>query len=247
MIDLLSQMRFATKPQLFQALSEESLGVLLGNSFLQDAPANKLLLQQGDTASHLYLIAEGSLRTFRVDKEGREATIRMLQAGNTCMEAVMFMDGPSPINVQAVTPSRILFIPEKAVKAQVLADSQFATNLLRIVAHHYKNAMHQIDAINIKSPVQRIGYYFLTRHIEAGHDHLDFELPFQKQQISNYLGITPETFSRALKQMKDLGINVDNQTIKLRDAFSLCHFCDPDTAAMCPKQGSAGCTACKNS
>jgi CRP-like cAMP-binding protein len=81
----------------------------------------------------------------------------------------------------------------------------FAVNLLRIVSRHYKNAMHQIEAMNIKSPLQRVGYYFLLKHIEQGHENLDFKLPFKKQVVANYLGMTPETFSRTLKQMKDIG------------------------------------------
>ncbi|MBE2191269.1 MAG: Crp/Fnr family transcriptional regulator [Alphaproteobacteria bacterium] len=232
-------------PQLFEKLKESSLEKLLQHSVIQDYESGRLLVQQGDKPEYIYLVISGVLKTFRIDaEEGREATIRMLQSGDTCMEAVLFMGGPSPINVQTVNQSKVLQLPERIVKQHALDDAQFAMNLLRIVTRHYKNAMHQIEAMNIKSPLQRVGYYFLLKHLDAGHDNLEFELPFQKQMIANYLGMTPETFSRTLKQMKGLGIEIEGEKIKMRDAFSLCHFCDSDTASICDNHDKGSCKAC---
>lgn len=234
MISLPKDFADTRKPQLFDGLTEDSLQKILAYSLIQDHEAASLLVQQGDTPDGVYLIIEGSAKTLRLNENGEEATIRMLEAGDTCMEAVLFMGGPSPISVQTLTKCKLLMIPEKVVRVHVLDDAQFAVNILRIVTRHYKNAMHQIDAMQIKSPLQRIGYYFLNRHLEAGHDNLKFTLPFKKQIIANYLGMTPETFSRALKQMQAMGIHVDDNVINMKDAYALCHFCDSDTASLCP-------------
>ena len=233
-----------SKPQIFENLDEASLQKILAHSILQKYETGRLLVQQGDAPSHVYLVIEGSIRTFRIDEDGKEVTIRLLSPGDTCMDAVVFMSGPSPINVQTSEDSQLLMIPERVVKAHTLDDAQFANNILRIVSRHYKNALHQIDAMHIKSPLQRVGYYFLLKSIEAGKDTLDFKLPFQKQTIANYLGMTPETFSRTLKQLRQFGVNVDEGTITLRDAFCLCHFCDAETAHACPLNTHESCQKC---
>lgn len=243
MITLPKEFSDTRKPQLFDGLAEGSLQKILAHSVIQDYDAAQLLVQQGDIPGGVYLVIEGSAKTLRLNENGEEATIRMLEAGDTCMEAVLFMGGPSPISVQTLTKCRLLMIPEKVVRGHALADAQFAVNLLRIVTHHYKNTIHQIDAMQIKSPLQRIGYYFLNKHLEAGHDNLEFTLPFKKQIIANYLGMTPETFSRSLKQMQALGIQVEDDVIRMKDAFSLCHFCDSDTASLCPRH-SGDCGDC---
>ena len=232
------------KPQLFEQLSEDSLQSLLQQSVMTTVNAGKVLVQQGDIPECVYLIIDGTLKTSRINTQGSEATIRMLESGDTCMEAVIFMGGPSPINVQTVGKSNLLMIPARIIKEHTLQDPQFSLNLLRIVTRHYKNAMHQIEAMHIKSPVQRIGYYFLLKHLEKGSDKLEFKLPFQKQAVANYLGMTPETFSRALKQMKELGIDVKDDTVRMRDAFVLCHFCDTDTSALCARHNNADCNTC---
>ncbi|GJL85406.1 MAG: transcriptional regulator [Micavibrio sp.] len=217
---------------------------MLKNSTLHNYKAGQLLVQQGDQPTHAYLIIEGRVRTLRTNEDGDEATIRMLGKGEVCMEAVLFMGGPSPVAVQVVEDAQLMLIPEKFVKKFVLQDHQFAANLLKIVTHHYKTAMHQIDAMAIKSPVQRVGYYFLQKHIEQGSDNMEFELPFKKSTIANHLGITPETFSRALGQIKKMGVEVDGEKIRLKEAYALCHFCDPDAAYDCTLSNKEDCPHC---
>jgi CRP-like cAMP-binding protein len=232
------------KAQLFDGLSETNLQKILSFSVIREYKPMKLLVQQGDMPEAMYLLLEGNIKTLRFNENGEEATIRMLGAGDTCMEAVLFMGGPSPISAQTLTNCRILMIPAGIVRLHVLEDAQFALNIIRIVTRHYKNAMHQIDAMSIKSSLQRVGYYFLTKHLESGHDNLEFTLPFKKQTIASYLGMTPETFSRTLKQMKSMGIDVGDDFIRMKDAFSLCHFCDSDTAALCSRHDQVDCKSC---
>ena len=219
---------------LFQGLSEGSLQTLLSNSHMQNVPAQHQIVQQGDEPAYLYLILEGSVKTLRYSANGGEATIRMLKAGETFMDAVIFMGGKSPLNAVALEDSKLLMIPADSVRRHALHDARFACNLLKIITRHYKNAMQQIDSIVTKTPTERLGYYLLKLRLQQGQDSMDVAMPFQKSTIANHLGMTPETFSRALAQIKKMGVDVDQEKLTLRDARVLCHFCDPDTAHSCP-------------
>lgn len=229
---------------LFDGLNEDSLEQVLGNSMLQNFEGGRVIFQQGDTPTHVYVVVEGTLRTLRNGEDGDEATIRLLKPGETCMDAVIFMKGPSPISVQAMEDSKVLLVPVSFIKNHALRDGKFATNLLQIVTHHYKNAMHQIDAMQIKSPVQRIGYFLLEKFLEADRPN-ELTLPFRKTILANYLGMTPETFSRTLNKIREMGIEIDGETVHLSDAFALCQFCDPDMAFLCPRHDTPECPNCK--
>lgn len=226
---------------LFQGMSQDHLQTLLSHSHVKEIPAGTQILQQGDEADLLYCILDGKVKTQRFSPDGAEATIRMLVKGDTFMDAVIFMGGKSPIAAQTVEDSRLLMIPAETVRRQAISDSQFACNLLQIVTRHYKTAIQQIDSITTKNPIERLGYYFLRLHIENGNEEFGITLPFKKSVIANHLGMTPETFSRALAQIRKMGIDVDQEKLTLRDAYALCHFCDPDTANACPRFGTERC------
>ncbi|QQG37289.1 MAG: cyclic nucleotide-binding domain-containing protein [Micavibrio aeruginosavorus] len=231
---------------LFHSLSESSIQALLSNSIMQNCAGGKHLVQQGDTPTHLFFIIKGGIKTVRYGADGDEATIRLLHSGETFMDAVIFMGGKSPINAVAIEDSSLLMIPAETVRRHVLQDAQFACNLLKIITRHYKNAMQQIDGIITKTPMERLGYYLLKQHLEQGSDSMDIALTFQKSMIANHLGMTPETFSRVLNRIKKMGIYVDQEKITLRDAYVLCHFCDPDTAHTCPRFNADECPLCND-
>lgn len=226
---------------LFDKLSAQSLQFLLAHSHTQEYVAQQEIVQQGDRPDWLYLILEGQIKTVRYSPTGEESTLRMLGSGDTFMDAVIFMGGNSPINAVALEKSTVLLLPSEIVRQHALTDPQFATNLLRIVTLHYKTAMQQIDSIVTKTPVERLGYYFLRLHLEQAPKGMEFNLPFQKSMIANHLGMTPETFSRTLAQIKKMGITIEQKHISLQDAFALCHFCDPDMASCCPKSTEPDC------
>jgi len=228
---------------LFDGVSEDTLKNLLTNSMVTITEQDREIVRQGDEVNYLYFIIEGSIRILRSNSDGDEATNNLLQDGETFMEAVIFMGGISPVRAKAVKNSKLLLIPARVIRRLVLQDGQLGHNLLRIISKHQKESWQQLDSIVTKTPVERVGYYVLKLLIEKASDTVDIELPFQKTLIANYLGMTPETFSRALKKLKTEGVGVDNEHITLSDFFSLCRFCDSDTAFVCPKHGTSGCSS----
>jgi len=226
---------------LLQGLSPENLEFLLSHSRIADYAPLQEIAAQGEPVRNLFLILEGQVKTTRSNDDGQEATIRLLRPGETLMDAVIFMGSPSPVSAQTMEASSLLLIPADTVRRHVLKDPQFATNMLRIVTTHYKHAMQQIDAIVTKTPVERLGYYLLKQHLEQGVERLELDLPFQKSVIANQLGMTPETFSRALAQIRKLGIDVDQKHIHLKDTYALCHFCDWETFNSCSRNQDSEC------
>lgn len=231
---------------LFRRLSQESLDFLMESATAQNFPAGKILVQQGDQPQNVYVVLEGAVRTLRTDDKGGEATLRMLQPGETCMEAVAYMEVPSPISVQTAVASRLMVIPCERVLALSSKDTVFANNLLHILSYHYRNALYQIDGINIKNPLQRVGFYFLVRFLEKANGQTRFSLPFKKSIIANYLGMTAETFSRTLGKLKELGVDIKDDRVELKDQHSLCIFCDSDTESLCKGTKNCKSTCPKN-
>jgi CRP-like cAMP-binding protein len=228
---------------LFRGLHEDTLGFILGHAIIKNEPEGVTIVRQGDVPQYLYLILSGAVQTVRTTPEGRETPVRLMGADETFMDAVIFMNSPSPISARTAEPSTILMIPAALIRKMVTQDGHFALNMLQITSSFYKKAIYQIESVTTKPPIQRVGYYLLNAYLEQGDaDAMTFRLPHKKSAIASHLGMQPETFSRALAQIKKMGVDIDREIITLEDVYSLCLFCDSDTAIQCTKFGTPECT-----
>ena len=228
----------------FAGLSDDLFRNILAGGTVKSCPDGYILVQQGDPPSDMFFVLEGQLRTLLTNEEGREVTLRLLDPGVSCMGTVLFMGGLSPVTVETVGKVRIFQLPGHFVKNLVLEHPRFAASMLGIIAANYRGAIQQIDTVTLRTPLQRIGHYLLVEHILNGSDNLMFELRFKKSLIASHLGMTPETLSRAFAKMRRYGITIDGQTVRLKDAFALCHFCDLNTKEFCPYKDSHACPLC---
>lgn len=227
---------------LFKGMHEDALGSILSHAVIKNEPEGVTLVHQGDIPQYLYLVLSGAVQTVRTTLDGKETPVRLMAANETFMDAVIFMNAPSPISARTAEPSVILMIPATIIRKMVTVNGHFALNMLQITANFYKKAIHQIESVTTKSPAQRVGYYLLNAYLEQGDPTATtFRLPHQKSVIASHLGMQPETFSRALSQIKKMGVDIDRETIALKDAYSLCLFCDSDMAVQCQKFGTPEC------
>src|SRR3990172_811211 len=154
---------------LFNGLSEDILSFILSHAIIKNEPENAILVRQGDTPKHIYLILSGAVQTVRATPDGRETPVRLLDADETFMDAVIFMNSASPISARTAEPTTVLMIPAPLVRKMVTQDGNFALNMLQITSSFYKKAIHQIESVTTKSPIQRVGYYLLNSYLEQGN------------------------------------------------------------------------------
>ena len=74
---------------------------------------------------------------------------------------------------------------------------------------------------------ERVGCYILALSQRQGTPDRA-KLPYGKHLIASELGITRESFSRALAALEAAGIEVRGDTILIRDAVRLSEKCRPD-------------------
>jgi ATP-binding cassette subfamily B protein len=71
-------------------------------------PADRVVVQQGDLADRFYVIVRGTVRATRVDDDGHEAAVNVLEDGDYFGELALLHDLPRTATVRTVTPSVLL-------------------------------------------------------------------------------------------------------------------------------------------
>ncbi len=179
------------------------------------------VILQGEPADAFYVILEGWVKLYRLLPDGNEAVVSVMTAGESFAEAVMFMGGLFPVAADTVTEARLLRIEASTLRAAMKADGRVAVALLASIAHHTETLSEQVELIKALAAPQRVADFLVgNARRTLGPDvrgRVALKLPYDKALIARRLGMTPESFSRALATLRNHGVRVSRDSVEIMD------------------------------
>ena len=196
---------------LFRRMDEDQLRRLAAVAKPRPLPAEETLFLQGDPATAFFLLAEGRLKVFKLLRDGRTATVRHVEAGQTFAEAALFHEA-YPSSTETLTECLVYRFDKEATLALLLAEPQLSVNLLAAMAHLLGLLNRRVEELLLPVPA-RLARYLLARADEqlepvatGGAAPADvprvIRLPVSKRELAARLGTVPETLSRTFDRFK---------------------------------------------
>jgi CRP/FNR family transcriptional regulator, dissimilatory nitrate respiration regulator len=206
--------------QLFMHLDDDQLERLSAVAQPRRLAPEETLFLQYDPADAFYLLAEGRLKVFKLLRDGRTATIRHVEPGQTFAEAALFHE-TYPSSTESLTECLLYRFDKEQTLALLLAEPQLAVNLLAAMAHLLGLLNRRVEELLLPVPA-RLARYLLARADEqlepavtgggaatsdaSGGAAPDvprvIRLPVSKREIAARLGTVPETLSRTFDRFK---------------------------------------------
>jgi CRP-like cAMP-binding protein len=218
---------------IFAELPLEAVRRLIGGATARVFPRHTLLFSQGDPADRFYVILQGRVKLFVTTEEGDENVVEVFGAGNSFGEAAMFGTGKFPVNAEVVEKARLVSVPAGPLMGELDADKSLAFMMLAVMARRHRRFQKGISDLKVKSPGQRLGSFILSlvETEKDGHQGpIEAQLPFDKALIAARIGIKPESLSRALTRLRDIGVECLGRDVKIADIRRLQAFCEEDEA-----------------
>ena len=212
---------------LFHGLPDRSLTALAGSAQVRPVPRGTTLFVQDEPADRFFVLLEGWVKLYRLTRDGVEAVVNVVAAGETFAEAAMFASGKFPVCAEAVADSRVLTLTADAFARCLREDDRIAFAMLGSLSLRLRHLVQQIEQLQVQPTPQRVGS-FLLRFCPDGPGSAVFALPFDKALIARRLGMQPETFSRALAKLRGVGVEAHGSTVSVADLDELRRFCHAD-------------------
>ena len=111
---------------------------------------------------------------------------------------------------------------------KIRENSELALMMLGSISARQRLLVQQIEQLTAKTAPQRIGTFLLRLCPPNMTKDVSVQLPYDKSLIARRLNIQPETFSRALTQLKPYGVSMNKREITIHDIEKLVDFCDLD-------------------
>jgi len=175
------------------------------------------LFRTGDPFTALYAVGSGCIKSYSIDAGGHE-----LVHGFHLRGEVLGFDAVYPdrhrCNALILEPCSLCVIPYQDIARLSVEFQSLHDQVLRLISREFSRQLTIAEGV---SATQRIAGFLLDMHARlsrAGAVQYEFRLPMSQEDISNYLGIRPETLSRLFTKFQKRGlIDIDRRQVFLAD------------------------------
>lgn len=217
---------FLKKTSLFRGTSEEELPTLLDclAPTTREYAKNELILRQGEDVSAVGLVLSGRAQIIEEDFWGNRSILADAWPGDLFAEAYAFLPGERlRVSVVAEEPTSVMLLDAKRMLEVCSSACRFHTRLVQnILAESARKNLaltRKVSHMSKRSTREKLLSYLSGQALGAGSDV--FEIPFNRQQLADYLCVDRSAMSSELCKMRDEGLLVfDKNRFQLKDGFS---------------------------
>ncbi|HPT77688.1 MAG TPA: Crp/Fnr family transcriptional regulator [Candidatus Atribacteria bacterium] len=196
---------------LFAGISEAEAKALIHclSAQIQCFEKNEFVFRAGDKVRSIGLILSGSVHIVKEDFWGNRTIIAKFEAGGIFGEAFSYARIETlPLSVIAAEQSEIMFLDYKRIISPCEKICPFhnrlVENMLAILAKKNLMLTQKIDHITRKTTREKLLSFLSEYAIRAGSN--SFTIPFNRQELADYLSVDRSAMSRELSLMRDEGI-----------------------------------------
>ncbi len=203
---------------LFSGLEDDEYLEAVAHASALTLEPGQILFSQGDQAEAFFWVAEGVVRLFRASPQGDEKVIDLIGANRFFAEAVLFMGSRYPVNASAQSQTRLIAFDGRSFREWLARDANRCFRLLAAMSARMHKLVNEIDRLTLMKGADRLLQYLLDHSDpdETGRHKVELEAP--KQVIASRIGVKPETFSRLLHKLTDIGcVEMDGNVLYIRD------------------------------
>lgn len=213
---------------LFSGLTQQENALLLANSRMRNCERGAFLFMHGDTIINFYVVCRGTVQIFRETPDGHEVTSDLLIAGDSLnADEIITKQIAHNKNARAADDVLLLEIPTAWMLANLSNFDHMASHLMATLSDRLHSAQIEAEHQSTMSATQIVACYLQRLCMLYCFDPAGFELPYSKTLIASRLRIELETFSRALKNLREKGIEVEGTHVAFTDTQKTGHFvCD---------------------
>ncbi|MBQ9512356.1 MAG: Crp/Fnr family transcriptional regulator [Lachnospiraceae bacterium] len=202
---------FLANTMLFHGIREDEISALLPCLFAREKKYKKdaLILRAGDVTAELGIVAEGSVNIIVNHYWGGSNIFGHVAKGDLFAENFAAIPGKELIcDVVAAENCTVLFLNLERLlttcEKGCVYHNRIIKNLIRIAATKNFHLSTRMMHIASKSIRERLLSYLSAEAMENGTAH--FTIPFNRQQLADYLGVDRSALSNELGKMQREGL-----------------------------------------
>lgn len=194
--------RTAARPALAQpAVLSDGLAALDGLGAVITLRRDEPLFRPGDAAEFYFKVLKGAVRGCRLLADGRRHIGEFFLVGD-----FIGLDASEhyAFSAEAITEITVIRYSRRKVDALIADEPRVGQSLVEIMRTGLAIARERMLVLGHMTAMERIATFLLDLSARRGDGRIS--LPMTRTDIGDYLGLTMETVSRTMSQLKSDGI-----------------------------------------
>ena len=204
-------MEILKKTQLFSGIETEHIAAMLSclDAKCKAYPAGVYVFRRGDRPHALSILAEGSLYIQKDDYWGNCSILSHVSPGEMFGEAYAAPQSGAMLNdVIAVKDSVVIFFDMKRLITTCPVGCPFhakaVENLFFVISEKNRRLVRKLGHMAMRTTREKLISY-LSEEAQR-HNSASFSIPFNRQELADYLSVDRSAMSSALCKMRDEGL-----------------------------------------
>jgi CRP/FNR family transcriptional activator FtrB len=195
------------------------LTAMLGGCFVQALPEGTVLCRQGEKARFLHVVVSGRVRQFG-EAADKEALIEIFGPGDAFIVPAVMLDAPYLVTARLLEEGRILMWPSDSFRSQARTNGSLAFGAALQLSGYWRALVTQIKDLKLLAATERLSTFLLALAPRAPGPVMA-TLPGGRRLIAGWLGVTPQSLSRAFAALRPLGVTGGGRQISIADPVRL--------------------------
>ncbi len=217
---------FLARQPLFEGVSEDELSAFVQSMKIKQYHKGEMVTFDDHSHANLYIVYEGLFKLTKLDEKGDEIVLSILDKNSAVTP--MYFSPYYDVCAEFVKNTTVFHFSGSDIRRFIDKNHAFSNNIIQFLADSVQTLMISAEVLQLKTAKEKVGWYLVHAKINN-----TFELPYSKTLVASYLGMKPESFSRALAELKKEGVVLENKKIKLENGNELCKYCDRVTGSSC--------------
>ena len=210
------------KTQMFSGVSEEELSGMLGclGARLKTYQKGEYVLRQGQHLEDITVLVEGGLLIQKDDYWGNRSILGHISVGEMFGEAYVAPESCPLLNdVVAIEDSAVIFFDVKRILTTCSSACHFHSlvvqNMFFAISEKNRKLVQKLGHMSKRTTREKLISY-LSEEAKRQHSS-SFTIPFNRQQLADFLSVDRSAMSNELCRMRDEGLlNFEKNRFELR-------------------------------
>lgn len=197
------------KIPIFSVLNSCELIDVLEKIVHKEFKKNEIIFSEGGNAKTLYFVNQGKIKLYKYTRDGKEQILHILSEGDFFGELNLLKESKYGFNAQAIENCKICTLSKDELKDILLSKPEIAIKILEVMAERLSRIENLAQNLATNDIDVRISYLLLDLAKKYGQielDNINIDLPINREEMANYIGVTRETISRKLKKFEEEGL-----------------------------------------